>query len=183
MIRRIATIVASAMLAFAPLAVSAQIIPGTQLSGTIDQDINSSSAQVGDGFTISNVHSQNNHIVGAKIYGHVANVVRAGQGRSAQIQLAYDKVYLQSGNVYRLSGANTVSVQANTKNNTLKEVGGAVGGMIVGNILGKMVGTNLGGLAGAGGGYMLAKNNRANVTVPKNSVVVVEVNRSLRQSR
>jgi hypothetical protein len=183
MIRKIATIVVSGMLAFAPLVVSAQIIPGTHLTGVINQEINSKSANVGDGFTITDVHSENRHIDGAKIYGHVADVQRAGQGRPGKISLAYDKLYAASGNVYSLSGTSTVSVQADTKNNTLKEVGGAVGGMIVGNILGKMVGTNLGGLAGAGGGYMLAKNNKENVTIPKNSTVVVEINRSLRQSR
>jgi hypothetical protein len=183
MIRKIATIVASAMLAFAPLAASAQIVPGTQLSGTITQEINSKSANVGDGFTLTDVHSENRHIDGAKIYGHVAEVERAGQGRTGKIRLAYDKVYLSSGNVYTLSGTSTVSVQSDTKNNTLKEAGGAVGGMIVGNILGKAIGTNLGGLLGAGGGYMLAKNNRENVTIPKDSTVVVEINRSLRQRR
>ena len=73
-------------------------------------------------------------------------------------------------------------MQANTKNNTLKEVGGAVGGMIVGNILGKMVHTNVGGLLGAGGGYILAKNSKENLTIPQSSTVTVEVTSAHRQS-
>ncbi len=182
MIRKLAVIVASGMLAFSPLAASAQIIPGTELVGTLDQDISSASAQVGTGFTLSNVHSQNRNINGAKVYGHVASVERAGQGRPGKIQLAYDKINTAAGNVYTLNGT-TVSAQTNTKNNTLKEVGGAVGGMIVGNIIGKAVGVGVGGLLGAGGGYMLAKNSRENVTIPKNSTVVLQVTRSLRQTR
>jgi hypothetical protein len=183
MIRRIAVIVASVMLALAPVTVSAQIPAGTQLTGTIDQDLSSASANVGDGFTVSGVHSQNNEVADAKIYGHVAQIERAGQGRPGKIGLAFDRVLLPSGNVYSLEGSDTISAQVNTKSNALKEVGGAVAGAIVGNILGKMVGTNLGGLVGAGAGYTVAKNNRAAVTIPKDSTVVVEVNRPLRQTR
>jgi hypothetical protein len=171
------------MLAFAPLASFAQIAPGTQLTGTIDQELSSASAQVGDVFTVSGVHSQNNDIEDARIYGHVVQVVRAGQGRAGAIELAYDKVYLASGSVYSLAGSGTISSQISAKSNTAKEVGGTVAGVIVGNILGKMVGTNLGGLLGGGAGYALAKNNRASAVIPKESKVVVEVNRPLRQTR
>jgi hypothetical protein len=183
MIRKIATVVACAMLAVAPLAASAQIAAGTQLTGTIDRELSSASAQVGDYFTISGVHSENHDVDEATIYGHVAEVVRAGQGRTGKISLAYDKVRLASGEVYSLAGTGTVSAQFDTKNNTVKEAGGAVAGMVVGNILGKAIGTNLGGLLGGGAGYELAKNNRENVSIAKDSAVVVEINRPLRQTR
>ena len=71
MIRRLSTLLAAAALAVVPLAASAQITAGTELSGTIDQSLDSKSAVVGQRFTMSNVHSQDNNINGATIYGHV----------------------------------------------------------------------------------------------------------------
>src|SRR5665213_514883 len=128
MIRRLSTLAAAAALALVPLAASAQITAGTTLSGTIDQNIDSKSAVVGQRFTMSNVHSQDNKI------------------------------------------------------NTLNEAGGAVAGMIVGNIIGKKLGTNAGGLVGAAGGYLYAKNAKQNVTIPANTPVTVQVLRARRQA-
>ena len=181
MIRRISTILAAAAIAFVPLAASAQISAGTELSGTIDQSIDSKSAVVGQRFTMSNVHSQDNNINGATIYGHVDSVRAAGQGRSAQISLALDKLRTRSGGSYALDGR-VVAAQENTKSNVVNEAGGAVAGMIVGNILGKKLGTNAGGLLGAAGGYVYAKNAKQNVTIPANSAVTVQVIRARRQA-
>ncbi len=175
--------VAAAIIGLVPLSALATttISAGTILVGNIDQSLDSKSVQVGQRFTISDVHTQDNDINGATIYGHVSDVQRASQGRTAKIELAFDKLHTRSGNSYALSGR-AQNVQANTKNNTLKEVGGAVGGMIVGNILGKMVHTNVGGLLGAGGGYILAKNSKENLTIPQSSTVTVEVTSAHRQS-
>jgi hypothetical protein len=171
----------AALIGVLPLAAGAALSPGTDLIGNIDQTLDSSTVQVGQRFTMHNVHSQDNNIHDAVIYGHVADVVRAGQGRPAQIELAFDKLHTPSGSSYALQGR-AVQVQVNTKNNALKEVGGAVAGMIVGNIIGKAVGTNAGGLLGAGGGYLYAKNNRSNVTVPQGAVVTVQVLNARRQA-
>ncbi|HYZ15819.1 MAG TPA: hypothetical protein VE591_05435 [Candidatus Acidoferrum sp.] len=180
MTRKITTLLAALAVILTPLVASAQISPGTTLVGTMDQSLDSGSVQVGQRFTMHNVHTQDNNINNAVIYGHVADVQRAGQGRPGKIQLAYDKLRTASGNSYSLQGR-TENVQVNTKNNTLKEVGGALAGMIVGNILGKWVGTNIGGIVGAGGGYLYAKNSRQNVTIPQNSTVSVQVLRAYRQ--
>jgi len=181
MIRTLSTLAAVAALALAPLAASAQIGPGTELSGTIDQQLDSKSAVVGQRFTMSNVHSQDNNINGATIYGHVDSVQSAGQGRKAQISLAFDKLHTRSGGSYALSGRAT-AIQENTKSNAVNEAGGAVAGMIVGNILGKKLGTNMGGLLGAAGGYIYAKNAKQNVTIPANSAVTVQVLQARRQA-
>jgi hypothetical protein len=178
--RRLPFLLAAA-LAFAPLAVSAQLTAGTELSGTIDQSIDSKSAVVGQRFTMSNVHSQDNNINGATLYGHVCDVQSASQGRSARISLCVDKLHTRSGNSYALSGRIT-NAQVNTKSNALNEAGGAVAGMIVGNIVGKTVGTNVGGLLGAAGGYLYAKNARQNVTIPQNTPVTVQVLSARRQA-
>ncbi|HTJ26296.1 MAG TPA: glycine zipper domain-containing protein [Candidatus Limnocylindria bacterium] len=174
------TALAAFALALTPLVASAQVGPGTELVGNMDQSLDSGSAQVGQRFTMHDVHSQDNNIHNAVIYGHVAQVQHAGQGTPGKIELAFDKLRTASGASYALS-ARATNVQVNTKNNTLKEVGGALAGMIVGNVLGKWVGTNIGGIVGAGGGYMYAKNNRQNVTIPSNANVTVQVLRAYRQ--
>jgi len=168
-------------LVFIPFIAAAQVTPGTTLTGTLDQDINSQNAVVGQSFTISNAHSSNYNVNGATIYGHVSNVQRAGQGTSGLIELTVDKVNTRSGNVYLATGY--VS-QANmtTKNNTTKEAVGAIAGAVVGNILTHGGGKTLGTLAGAAGGYALAKNNRANVSVAAGSTVSVQLSSSRRQS-
>jgi hypothetical protein len=74
-------------------------------------------------------------------------------------------------------------MKSTTKNNALKEVGGALGGMIVGNVLGKAVGINGGGLAGAAGGFLLAKNSKQNMSIPAGSVVTVQLQSARRQAR
>jgi hypothetical protein len=182
MFRRLTTLAAAALVALAPLAASAAITPGTTLVGTMDQSLNSGSAQVGQRFTMSNVHSQDNNINGATIYGHVAAVTHASQGRAGGIQLAFDKLHTQSGGSYALDGR-AINVQQNTKNNTLNEAGGAVAGMIIGNIIGKKLGTNVGGLAGAAGGFLYAKNAKQQVTIPQNAVVSVQVLQARRQAQ
>ena len=179
--RFISALIAAAIVGIAPLAAFAQVSPGTDLVGNMDQSLNSGNVQVGQRFTMSNVHSQNNNINGATIYGHVLDVQRASQGRPGKIELAFDRLHTRAGSSYALSGR-AMDVQTNTKSNALKEAGGAVAGMIVGNILGKKLGSNAGGLLGAAGGYLYAKNNKENVTIPQNAVVTVQVIRSRRQA-
>jgi hypothetical protein len=172
---------AAAIIGLAPLSAIAQISPGTTLVGNMDQTLDSKNVQVGQRFTMSSVHSQDNNINGGTIFGHISDVQRASQGRPGKIELAFDKLRTRSGGSYALNGR-AVNVQTNTKSNALKEVGGAVAGMIVGNIIGKAVGTNLGGALGAGGGYLFAKNNKENVTIPQNAVVSVQVTSAHRQA-
>ncbi|MEO7040222.1 MAG: hypothetical protein ABI186_09360, partial [Candidatus Elarobacter sp.] len=174
MIRRLSSLAAAVALVFVPLVASAQISAGTNLVGNMDTSLDSKSAVVGQRFTMSNVHSQNNNINGATIYGHVSDVQHASQGRAGKLSLAFDKLRTRSGGSYALDGRAT-GVTQNTKNNTLNEAGGAVAGMILGNIVGKKLGTNAGGLLGAAGGYLYAKNAKQNVTIPQNSVVTVQV--------
>jgi outer membrane lipoprotein SlyB len=51
--------------------------------------------------------------------------------------------------------------------------------MIVGNYLGKHVGTNLGGAAGAAGGYLYASNMKANLNLAKGAQVQLQLNHSV----
>ena len=181
MIRRIATLFAAFAIAFVPLAASAQITPGTELSGTLDQSIDSKSAVVGQQVTISNVHSLDNNVTGAKVYAHVCDVQSAGQGRPGKLQLCFDTLKTRSGGTYAINGRVTAA-QVNTKSNAVNEAGGAVAGMILGNIVGKKLGTNVGGLLGAAGGYVYAKNAKQNVTMPANSTITLQVLQARRQA-
>jgi hypothetical protein len=176
---RILKIVAAALvLALSPVAALAQLSPGITLIGSIDQPLDSRTAQPGKPFTISNAHTSNYDINGATIYGHVASVQHAGQGRPGKINLAFDKVNTRSGNIYQITGyASNVNVQ--TKNNTLKEVGGAAAGALVCGLLGRGVGA----LIGAGGGALYAKNSRENVNISQGSQVSVQVTQSRRQAQ
>ncbi|MGB8266871.1 MAG: hypothetical protein WCE44_11140 [Candidatus Velthaea sp.] len=167
--------------AFLPLAAFAAIAPGTQFSGTLDRVIDSGSAQVGDPFVLSNVQSADGTIAGARIYGRVAEVRRAGQGARPQVRLAFDRLVTAHGYRYDLN-ARVTGMTVNTKSNTGREVLTSVGGMLLGNILGKAVGTNMGGLLGAAGGFLYAKNYKNNVSVPAGSTITLQVIRAAQQS-
>ncbi|MDQ2680770.1 MAG: hypothetical protein M3Y21_07095 [Candidatus Eremiobacteraeota bacterium] len=177
MIRKFSTIAAAAILAVVPLAASAQITPGTQLIGTMDQNLSSQTAQVGQSFTMSGVHSQNYNINGATIYGHVSSVQRASQGRAGQIALEVDKINTRSGNVYQAVGY-VANAQVTTKSNATKEIGAAAVGALVGDIIGHTKGALLGGA----GGYLYAKNNRQNVSIAQGSKITVQISSSRRQA-
>lgn len=159
-----AAIVTSAYIA------SAQLNAGTKLIGDMDRTLNSKDVQVGQTYHLTSVHTTNHDINGATLYGHVAHVQRAGQGTPAKIELAVDKVNTSSGSIYKVSGE-VVNVQVNTKSNAGKEALAAGGGALVGGLLGG--GTWA--LIGAAGGYIVAKNNRQNVTIPQGSLVTVHV--------
>lgn len=172
--RKIATAFIVGTLLASPLAAYAQVTPGTTLVGHLDRQISSQTARVGEGFTISDVHSVNYDIHNAMIYGHVISVQRQSQGRAAKIKLGYDKLHTNAGSSYALR-AETEAANVTTKSNALKEAGGALGGMLVGNVIGKALGTNAGGAVGAAGGFLYAKNNRAPITMAQGSQMIVRV--------
>src|SRR5579872_648759 len=162
---------------------SAAPYAGAQYAGTITTSVNSGSAYAGQPVTLSNVTSEDGSVKGARMYGTVTRVVKAGQGKTASLQMTFTKLVLSSGTTYAIDGVVT-GMQAQTKSNALKEAGGAVAGTIVGNIIGKTIfHTSMGGLLGAAGGYLVAKNNRENVTVPSGSAVRVTLRTVRQQSR
>jgi hypothetical protein len=177
MVRKLTSVIAGAIFAILPLAAMAQLAPGTTLVGTFDANLSSNHAVAGQPFTISNAHSTNYDIHGATIYGHVAYVQSAGQGRPGKITLAYDKVNTRSGGIYQIGGY-TSNVDLKTKSNTAKTIGGAAAGALVGGLLGHGIGA----LLGAGAGGALAGNNRQDVLIPQGSSISVQIVRSRRQS-
>ncbi len=180
----LATAAAAVLIGLSPLAASAAVSVGTQLTGSIDQSLSSNHATVGEPFTLSNVRSSDNNITGAKVYGHVTDVQKAGQGTPGKISLAYDRLVTRGGTAYAISG-NTVSAAVATKSNAVKEIGGAVVGDILGNYVGKHIGgfgSSIGGIAGAAGGYLAAKNNRQNVEIVPHTAVTLQIAQARRQA-
>ncbi len=167
-------------LMFVPSLSSAAISPGTSLVGSIDQDLTSANATVGEPFTISNVHSPDNHITGATIYGHVSKVQRAGQGTPGAIELEIDRVHTRAGNDYQVQGYIS-DAKVITKSNLTKEAVAGLAGAVLGSILMRKNGT--GALLGAAGGYLYAKNNRQNVTIPQGSAITTKVSVARRQAQ
>ncbi len=180
----IATAAAAVLIGLSPLAASAAVSVGTQLTGSIDQSLSSNHATVGEPFTLSNVRSSDSNISGAKVYGHVTDVQKAGQGTPGKIALAYDRLVTRGGATYAISGS-TVSAAVQTKSNAVKEIGGAIVGDILGNYVGKHVGgfgASVGGIAGAAGGYLAAKNNRQNVEIVPHTAVTLQIAQARRQA-
>ena len=160
----------------------AALTAGSLLNGTLNQNLSSNHAYVGEPVSLSNVSSNDGSgsVTGGTLYGYVSSVQKASQGRPGKIQLSFTRL-VSHGATYSV---NTTVTQSNvqTKNNTLKEAGGALAGMLVGNAIGKTIfHTGIGGVLGAAGGFLLAKNNRENVNIPAGTIVQVQVNSVVRR--
>ncbi|MBV9270608.1 MAG: hypothetical protein JO165_05910 [Candidatus Eremiobacteraeota bacterium] len=161
------------------LVVQASPVAGGQYTGQIANPIDSRTAYVGQSVQLTRVNGPG--VNDGIMYGTVSNVVHAGQGRRAQLQITFHR--LVTGNAtYAVDGVVT-SANAQTKTNVGREAVGAVAGMLVGNAIGKTVfHTGLGGLLGAAGGFLIARNNRQDLAISKNSTVNVKLLSSHRQS-
>jgi hypothetical protein len=160
----------------------ANAVQNTDLSGILGSALDSKSAFVGEAVTLRDVSSYDGTIRGAKLYGSVTDVTRPGQGRNAQVAIHFDTLRLNDGSTKHIDGV-VVSMKVNTKNNAAKEIGGAFLGMLAGNAIGKtLFGIGGGGIVGAIGGYMIAKDNRSDVVIPENTDVSVRLVNPRRQA-
>lgn len=158
------------------LVAQAQVAQGTLLDGTIDGNYSSNHAYSGEAVTVSNVTSDSGgYIRNGTLYGYVSEVQKASQGRPGKIRFRFTKLVAGNGAVYAIDSRVTQMKEV-TKNNAAKEAGGALAGMLVGNAIGKtLFGASGGGIVGAAGGFLLAKNNREDVNVSAGSYVQVEI--------
>ena len=171
-------------IAIACFATAAASISGSTLNGTIAQDVNTKNAYVGQPVYLTNVTSADGSgtVTNATLYGHVASVTRAGQGRAAQLHLTFSRLVTSNGNIYVVE-SDVTGMRASTHSNALKEAGGALGGMLIGNAISKtLFQGSWGGFVGAAGGFLLAKNNRENMVVPAGSIVSVKVYTARKQA-
>jgi hypothetical protein len=153
------------------------IAAGTPISGRLAGDLDTSKVNVGDGFSLAVTRPYPNDDIsysGAYVRGHVARVVRAGQGRKPELDLAFDSITLASGETAPLSG-HVLDVTPRKKTAIPQQAAGAGVGMIVGNIIGKTVfHTGIGGLVGAAGGFTYANNLKSNFVLPADSLVELQ---------
>jgi hypothetical protein len=161
------------LLALSSVAIAATVnMPaGTPIDGTIQQEINTKTAQDGQRFTMVTGS-------GSTVYGHISEVARANVGRKAHVKLNFDTIRFGDGSSAPI-GASLTSVAQKKQTNYTQAAGQALGGMIVGNILGKAVGTNLGGLVGLAGGALLAVNTSYNIDIPAGSAARITLTQPL----
>ncbi|MDQ2858068.1 MAG: hypothetical protein M3R53_05370 [Candidatus Eremiobacteraeota bacterium] len=175
-----------------PVAAGADsIASGTQIQAVLEtQDLNTKSAQVGDAFTMNVVRPYPNgdaNFSGAVLRGHVASVTSAGQGRKAQLKLAFDSMVFSDGSSQPVSGYVT-SMSSKSDNTTAKKglgaaVGAAIGSQTIGRIIGGSAGSVVGLLGGAAGGFLYANNAKANFNLAKGAQVTMTTNSAVEVPR
>lgn len=87
---------------------------------------------------------------GAKVEGHLENVVKAQRGKKASLNLVFDEITFKDGTSQPINAQllNT-KVETKTKGKFLKNAGLILGGAVAGHFVGKKAGTKHGGVAGA----------------------------------
>jgi len=148
------------------------------VTGTLEQSINSKSANVGDPFILdvqAPFPADDNRYSGAKVYGHVQGVTHASMNHKGVVQLATDRITLSDGTTASLNTTIlSVDPQGNKANSTAKTIIGGAVGQVLGNYIGKHIGTNIGGAVGMIGGALYASTTGQNVTLPQGSSVSVK---------
>jgi len=163
---------------------SVTLYNGTVINARLNEGLDSSSANVGDTFTMTVIPpypSGNPVFQGATISGVVTKVVRAGQGRNPEIVIHPRYLRLSDGSMATVYG-DVTSVAANKSSGetAAKAAGGALVGMLVGNAIGKTIfHSSGGGAVGLIGGAMLGANNKSNFTIPAGANATVQLNQTV----
>jgi predicted RecA/RadA family phage recombinase len=152
------------------------------VNATMNQTLDSGSAQVGQRFTMTVVAPyprSDQSFSGASLSGHVTTVTPAGQGKNAELAFAIDRISLTDG----AAGHPILAVQSQQTqqhNNTANVAATALAGMLVGNWLGKAVfNSNAGGAVGAVAGALYASNKRTNVSLRQGAEVVFQAQQTV----
>lgn len=181
-----ALILACAVTATAALAQTTTVDRGEHLYATMQTAISSKTANVGDPFTmtVTEPYPNGTDLSGATITGHVAKIVRAGQGTKAEIDLAFDRVNYPDGTSSPIS-ATLDTLQTKTQSKNGAEVAAkTIGGMILGNVIGKTIlHTGGGGVVGAIGGFVYGQNAKADVDVSQGAQAQLTLAQPLRARR
>jgi hypothetical protein len=185
----LASVLAFALTA-APAFAGVNVPAGTTIHARLaTPDINTKSAQIGDGFTlhVTSANGGDPNFEGAVIRGHVQNVRSAGQGRTAILTLAFDSITFANGYTEPLSGSVT-QMGGKSDNTTARQAlgagaGAAVGSQTVGRIIGGSAGSVVGLLGGAIGGLAYARNNKANYDLATGQSVVIQTDEALNVPR
>ncbi|HME80961.1 MAG TPA: hypothetical protein VKF82_02680 [Candidatus Eremiobacteraceae bacterium] len=164
------------------LAARAVIPAGSAIQATLNLSLNTKSAYVGQPISMnvqSPYPSNGAGLQGAIIYGHVAQVQKAGQGRNPQLELVVDHIKSYGSSSQIPISAYIDKIAPKQGPNYLTGAAGAAVGMLLGNWIGKTIGTNAGGAVGLAAGFMLASNNKKDINVSGGSEVTVHLTQAL----
>jgi hypothetical protein len=140
----------------------------TVLKVRLNDTVSSETSRTGDRFMAT--VDDNTLPQGTRVEGVVIGVTKADKDRPGKLGLDFRTLQLPSGRRIVIAGSPTgldaksvkttssgrLVATSHSKNNTGKYVAyGAAGGLLIGSLLGKNV---VGGLLGAGAGYLLGKN-------------------------
>jgi hypothetical protein len=164
-----------------PASAQSTIPPGTEIAVHLSSpDIRTNKNQVGDGFKARVTEPYaTKYLRGATVYGHVAAIQSGGQGRTAHLKLALDRIVFSDGQAQPIQAYST-SINEKKDNTTARKAigagaGAAVGSQTIGRILGGALGSVVGLAGGAAAGYAYANNNRPNFDVQTGARMVFSV--------
>ncbi|MBV8331624.1 MAG: hypothetical protein JO192_02725 [Candidatus Eremiobacteraeota bacterium] len=157
---------------------------GTVINTRLNETLDSSSANVGDTFTMAVVPpypSGDPAFQGATISGVVTKVVRAGQGRNPEIVIHPRYIRMPDGTIATVYGdVTSIAANKSTGGTAGKAAAGALLGMLVGNAIGKTIfHSSAGGAIGLIGGAMLGANNKTNFTIPAGANATVQLSQQV----
>ena len=179
-----AALAGSLVASLATAALAVQIDSGSQVTCTLQQQLDSKTAHDGDTFTCTTngLTDASGQAVHGTIYGHLSEVVASSYAHKAHMKLNFDRLQLADGTSAPMNAA-LVSVDKKQNTNALRVATEVVGAMIAGNIVGKAIGTNIGGIVGTGAGILYAANTASDVVVPQYANVKVQVNSTINTRR
>jgi len=173
-----AIILAAAVAALAAPAVAQDASGGTlapsgaRIQARFDQEISSKTAQNGDKFTMTEhegvFHKAPAALRGAKISGHVENVVPASHSHKAAMNVIIDDITLANGTTEPVQAKVTSLKSIEPHTHHIRDVGLVLGGAVAGHMA---AGRHHGGLAGAAGGFALATGLKSNIDVKRGTLV------------
>jgi hypothetical protein len=126
---------------------------GTQFEVDVPQEISTGKNKNQDEIVFpvnSGLVGGNPTLKGAKVEGHLENVVKAERGKKAKLHIVFDEIVFKNGATQPIDAQllNT-KVETKTKGKFLKNAGIVLGGAVAGHFVGKKAGTKHGGVAGA----------------------------------
>ncbi len=156
---------------------------GQALNLQMQDTVDSGSAYAGQHFTARVVPPYPNDdstFANAIVNGTVVKVVQAGQGRTPELHFAWDSVTLQNGASYPINAVMTQGKPQQQTRNGGHVALTTIGGMLLGNAIGKTIfHTNIGGAAGAAGGFLIGYNKKSNITMKQGSTFQLTLTRPL----
>ena len=179
--QRLALTVALIAAIAAPAIAQNVIAPkGAEFEARLDTELNTKTLHDGDTFTLTEhegwFHKAPDGLKGAKIDGHVENVVSAKMGHGASLSVFFDDVKTADGVTAPIDAKVTSTKALEPKSHHLRDVGLIVGGAVAGHVVSKRTGVKHGTLAGAAAGFALATSLKSDIDVKRGTILHLRLN-------